>query len=199
MIKNIVACVTLSAAFIGSAVAGVVQTGSGSGSYDGYQAWGYHDVSTVTFAKNTNMVTSLSGSGVAYDQGWGGQWADGNHVVMSLYQGGTHLWAQHALGGGRNTFGTQFFDYTHNAAIMASLNSALSSIVWDDTSAVTMRMQANPIGWGGWALHVRNAGFSVSSDVVNVPEPTSIALLGLGLAGLVAAGRRKAKNTSARA
>lgn len=54
-----------------------------------------------------------------------------------------------------------------------------------------MRMQANPLGYGGWELHVHSATFSVTSKAGDVPEPASLALLGLGLGGLLAARRKK--------
>jgi hypothetical protein len=50
---------------------------------------------------------------------------------------------------------------------------------------------AAAIGWGGRELTVNNAGMSVPSDAVSVPEPAL--LLGLGLLG-VAASRHKCGN-----
>ncbi|QOY93487.1 PEP-CTERM sorting domain-containing protein [Massilia sp. UMI-21] len=191
IIKHIAAGLVLASAFAASASAAVIQTGAGSGTYDGYQAWGLYDVSTVSFAKGTNLVTGLSSSAIAYDQGWGGISPNENRVLITLYQGSSLLWHTQVAGAGRGTYGTQYFDIANDSAALDSLNTALGAIKWSDDAAVTMRMQANPLGYGGWELHVRNAKFSVTSDTTDVPEPASLALLGLGLSGLLAARRKK--------
>jgi hypothetical protein len=54
-----------------------------------------------------------------------------------------------------------------------------------------MVMFGNNIGWGGWELRVNGASMAIESS--HVPEPTSIALLGLGLAGFAAARRKSSK------
>jgi hypothetical protein len=147
---------------------------------------------TVSFAKGTNAVTALSASGIAYDQNFGGEDRGGNQVVLSLFQGNNWLWGEHVLGAGHGTYGTQTFNLTNDPAGLASLNAVLASLKWDDGLDVTMRMQASPIGYPAWALHVRDASFSVTSDTTDVPEPASVSLLGLGLAGM-AVWHRKSK------
>jgi hypothetical protein len=185
LIKNIAAAVLLAASFAGTAGASVVQSTSG-GSYDGYQQWGSHPMGSVTFASGTNQILGLSTSANLWDQGWGGQ-CDCNQVYVGLFQGDTALWTQrvaYAVHG--STF--QSYNILNDSAALASLNTALHGVNWAG-QPVTMTLMASPIGWGGWELHVRDAAMSVTSDV---PEPASIALLGLGLTGLVAA-RRKSK------
>jgi hypothetical protein len=56
-----------------------------------------------------------------------------------------------------------------------------------------MKIMANPIGWGGWALYVNNASMTITSDAVNVPEPASLGLPGLGLVAVAASRRKFAK------
>jgi hypothetical protein len=108
-------------------------------------------------------------------------------VYVGLFQGDTAVWTQHVAGAHHgSTF--QTYNILSDSAALASLNTALGTINWAG-SPVTMTLMAAPIGWGGWELHVRDAAMSVSSEV---PEPASIALLGLGFAGLMAS-RRKSK------
>jgi hypothetical protein len=186
LIKNIAAAVLLAASFAGVASASVVQSTSG-GSYDGYEQWGSHPIGSVTFASGTNQVLGLTTSANLWDQGWGGQ-CDCNQVYVGLFQGDTALWTQR-VGYAVHDYTFQSYNILDDAAALASLNTALGAINWTLGQPVTMTLMASPIGWGGWELHVRDAAMSVTSDV---PEPASIALLGLGLTGLVAA-RRKSK------
>lgn len=168
------------------ACAEVIQT-SATGSHQTFSGWEQSQISSVTLAKGTWEITGLTATARTWDQGWGGECSGCHGVDMSLYYGDTRLWAYRAIGTNR-TPTTQTFDLKNDAVAMTQLNDVLDLVDWSTNQTLSMRMMGVPIGWGGWALNVDNTQFSVASEV---PEPASLALLGLGALGFAA--RRKAK------
>jgi hypothetical protein len=189
ILKNIVAAIALVTAFATPAFADVVQTASMSGSYDAY--WGSNDeISRITFASGTNYISSLTTSATTVDQGWGGS-CDCNGMIVTLFDtNNTAVWAERVAGSG-HSWGTYNFDQSSNMDMFNNLNKAMAAMDYSTGGTASMVMTASDIGWGGWELHVSNASMTIESS--QVPEPTSIALMSLGLAGFAAARRRKAK------
>jgi hypothetical protein len=189
-IKKLAVGIAFAASFSSAAFASVVQS-TAPASYSGYQQWGWIELGRVTFAPGTSSILGVTTSTEIADQGWGGQ-SDGNQVFIGLFNNGTAVWTQH-VAGARHGWSTQTYDIANDQPALTSLNSALDSIDWTNTTNVSMQILANPIGWGGWALYVNNATMTVTSDSGEVPEPASLCLLGLGLVGVVASRRKAAK------
>ena len=153
--------------------------------------WVWQPLGGVTLAQHTVLVSALSSSVTLVDQGWGGQDAASNQVVIGLLEDGMGLWTQH-VAGAVHSWRTEHFDITGSPAALAGLNAALQGIDWSDNPVVTVQMFAVPLSYGGWELHTRNASFSITSS--DVPEPASLGLAGLGLVLAAAAARRRQRS-----
>jgi hypothetical protein len=188
-LKKLATTIALAAAVTAPAFAGVVQTVSNPNYYDFYYG-GSNEINRITFASGTNNISSLTTTVTTEDQGWGGQ-CDCNQVYIALYDTSNNsVWGEH-VAGSAHSWNTYNFDITSDPTGFANLNQALAAIDYSNGGQASMIMFGNNIGWGGWELRVNGASMTIESS--HVPEPTSLALMGLGLAGFAAARRKASK------
>lgn len=192
IVKKLAIGFAFAAFFSATAFASTVDTSSG-GYYDGYEAWGAFEVGNITFSTGTNAIMALTTSVDIADQGWGGECPACEPVYIALFDTkNQQVWGE-TVAGAMHGWTHQEFDITTDFDALNSLNVAMGAMDYSAGGTSSMKMFASPIGWGGWELHVANAGMSITSDVTNVPEPASLALLGLGLLGMTASRRKFGK------
>lgn len=185
LLKSAALSLVLATAFASSAFASVTQTTSPAGSFEN---GGQTELGRVTFAPGATTVLNLSSSVTLVDQGWGGS-DPSNGVYVGLFNGESDLYNLHLAGAGHD-WSTQTTAF--GPADLADLNAILALIDLASNPLLTMRMFTNSWGYPGWSLQTTDATMSVTSDTTAVPEPASIALLGLGMVGFAAARRKGA-------
>ncbi|WP_268914433.1 PEP-CTERM sorting domain-containing protein [Arenibaculum pallidiluteum] len=125
--------------------------------------------------------------GILLENTLGGQWTS---LVLSSLDGrgtGTVLWGDSLLGlltGGGHTFSLGAFGASAEADVMSLVGSSI------DRSARYLAVIAGPSLWGDGNDFLVWKGAVEVPGPVDVPEPATLALLGLGLAGLARLRRR---------
>lgn len=188
-LKKLFAILAVATSIAAPAFANVTQTVSNNTPYDVY--WGSNDeINRITFATGTNFIDSITTSATTKDQGWGGS-CYCNGIIITLFDTNNNaVWGERVAGSGHD-WGTYGFDLASDPDQFASLNKLMAAMDYSAGGTASMVMTANDIGWGGWELHVSGSSMTIESS--QVPEPTSVALMGLGLAGFAAVRRKSAK------
>ncbi len=189
LIRNLCSTALLAIVTIGTVhAAPVTQSLSGLSGSICCGDWSTHTYGSISLAQGTSDISNLQSTVTVWDQGWGGEVASWTQVFLGLYDNGVALWTSFVAGGTHSSYDPQYF--TADASQLAALDAALAGIDWSSTPNVTVQLNGNIQAYSGWAEYVSNSSFTVTSDV---PEPATLGLLGLGLAGLGFSRRRKQK------
>lgn len=114
----------------------------------------------------------------------------GSAVAIALGAGGAHSTLARTGGGAWNFQGNQAFSFLDQGAVAGTTYSGIITGLAGDPTTTAGWTIANS-GWTGTFAY--NGGTnSIDFTLATIPEPTTLAMLGLGLAGMAFVRRRKA-------